>query len=313
MKKVIFFWSMVVLTTYTATAQQSKIIVTGSRFTYPLVERWMAEYTKAHPEIAIKINPRGGVDADSANLIINGHELSPEEIRPGYRVVNIGRYILLPVASCKNSKVKVYQEKGLDERTTKKIFFDKYDPFADNEVSKKDIEKEKALLAGLTLYTREQKACAPTTFARYYGFEQADLRGKRIGGDDKHLIQAILKDTSGITYNNPGAIYDLKTRKVKEGLVVLPVDLNNNGKLEADEKIYDNLEVLTAALEQKKLDGIVYGNINLSFPQDLGANKALTEFVLWILKDGQQYIHEYAFLNLESADLNKQITILSNP
>lgn len=313
MKKVIFFWSLIVLTTYAATAQQSKIIVTGSRFTYPLVERWMAEYTKAHPEVAIKINPRGGVDADSANLIINAHELSQEEIRPGYRVVNIGRYILLPVASSKNSKVKTYLENGLDEKTTKKIFFDKYDPFADQELSKKEIEKNKALVAGLSLYTREQKACAPTTFARHYGFEQADLRGKRIGGDDKHLILAILKDTAGITYNNPGGIYDLKTRKVKDGLVILPVDQNNNGRLDADEKIYDNLETLTAALEQKRLNGIVYGNINLSFPQDLATNRALTEFVLWILKDGQQYIHEYAFLNLESADLNKQITLISNP
>lgn len=313
MKKVIFFWALILFAGYTATAQQSKIILTGSRFTYPLVERWMAEYTKLHPEVVIKINPRGGVDADSANLIINAHELSPEEIRPGYRVVNISRYILLPVASSKNPKVKEYQENGINEKTIKKIFFDKYDPFEEQEVSKKSIEKDKTLLSGLTLYTREQKACAPTTFARYYGFEQPDLRGKRIGGDDKHLIQAILKDSTGITYNNPGFIYDLKTRKVREGLTILPPDLNNNGKLDTEEKIYDNLDVLIAALEKKKLEGIVYGNINLSFPQDPGKNKALTEFVLWILKNGQQYIHEYSFLNLESDDLNRQISSVSNP
>ncbi len=314
MKKAILLFSLLggLLTAGEALAQSSTIILSGSRFTYPLVERWMLEYSKLHPGVALKINPRGGANADSANLIINAHELSPEEIRSGYKVVNIGRYVLLPVASKKNPSVQEYLAKGISEKAVKKLFFEKYEPFEEKE-NKKALEKEKAALKGLTVYTREQKACAPTTFARHYGFEQPDIRGKRIGGDDKHLIQVLLKDSTGITYNNPGLIYDLKTRKVREGLAVLPVDLNNNGKLDEEENFYTNLDVLIAALEKKEHSEIVYGNINLSFPQDLEQHKELTEFVLWALKDGQQYIHEYSFLNLESENLNKQISSLSNP
>ncbi len=314
MKRNIFFWLLIggILAGSGATAQQSKIILSGSRFTYPLVERWISEYAKINPQTTIKINPRGGADADSANLIINAHELELDEVRPGYKVVNIGRYVLLPVTNVRNPRLQEYLVSGISEKSAKRIFFDKYEPFED-QPTKKVLEKDKALLNGLTIYTREQKACAPTTFARHYGFEQADIRGKRIGGDDKHLIQVVLKDTTGLTYNSPVLIYDLKSRKVKDGLAVLPIDLNGNGKLDEDEKIYDNLDNLIASLEQKQRSEIAYGNINLSFPQDPEENKELTAFVLWILKEGQQYIHEYSFLNLKEDVLNKQISILSNP
>jgi phosphate transport system substrate-binding protein len=301
----------VVLVSHLSSFAQEKVILSGSRFAYPIVERWISEYAKVNPDLQIRINPRGGPNADSASIIINAHELTPEEVRPGYKVVNIARYVLLPVANEKNSRINTYRENGLNEKTAKKIFFDKYDPF-ENRADRKVNPKDQELLKDLNVYTREQKACAPTTFAQHYGFEQADIRGKRIGGDDKHLITSILRDTAGITYNVPGYIYDLQTRKVKAGIAVIPLDLNNNGKLDEQENIYNTLDDLLTALEKKKISEIPHGYINLSYPQDLSQSKALGEFVLWILQEGHKYHSEYSFLNLENDVLNKQLSILTN-
>lgn len=292
------------------TAQNSnKIIITGSRFTYPLVEKWIAEYQKSHPEATFKINPRGGTNADSANLIINAHELSPEEIRPGYKVVNISRYSILPVSNSQNSLSREWAQSGIKKKDIAKLFFEKWD-FTEEENQKN--KKKYKHAHKLALYTRQQQACAPTTFARHYGYEQKDILGKGIVGDDKHLLDAVLRDSNGITYNNLGLIYDLKTRKQRTGLAVIPVDLNANGTLEKEEQIYENLDELVAKLENEKPEEIAIGNVNISFPEKVdAANKHYVDFVNWVLTDGQQYLHAYGFLNLPKNDLTKQIDLFN--
>jgi phosphate transport system substrate-binding protein len=282
-----------------------KIIISGTRFTYPLVERWIAEYTKLHPEATLKINPRGGANADSANLIINAHELEPKDVRPGYKTTNFASYALLPVANANISIANDLKKVGIREKELVSLFFDKWDP-SEDEKEKKNKKKYKNA-PKIQLYTRQQSACAPITFAKHFDHEQKDLLGKGIGGDDKHLIDAVLKDSSGVTYNNLGFIYDLKTRKQREGLIVIPIDANSNGTVDEEEKIYDDLDKLIAGLEAKKNDDIVVGNINISFPEKIDAsNKQYVEFVNWVLTDGQSYLHEYGFLNLTKNDLSKQ-------
>jgi phosphate transport system substrate-binding protein len=296
---------------FSVSAQPSdKIIVTGSRFTYPLLEKWIAEYKKVNPSLNIKINPRGGPDTDSANLIINAHELSEKEIKPGFKVIDVNRYALVTVANSRSEFAKEYSGTGIKDKEIKKLFFEKWDPFEEAEEKKK---KSKAKQGNKTvLYTREQIACAPTTFARHYGFEQKDLVGKGIAGDDKHLISAVQKDSNGVTYNNLGLVYDLKTRKVKNGLMIIPSDLNNNGKLDEEENFYNTLDEVISKVEEKNYSEIVIGNVNFSFPQDVAANKDLYNFISWILNEGAKYNHEYGFLDQDKTSLNKQLVILNS-
>ncbi len=304
--KLLFF--VLVMGVFSLQAQNGKVIITGSRFTYPLLEKWIAEFSKTNPDVAFRIIARGGPNVDSANVIINAHTLSPEEIRPNYSIINIGRYALLPVANSKSPLLAGYEEKGIKPADFKQLFFYKHDAIEEHEKKKK---KDNGSYKP-TLYTRAQIACAPTTFARYYGFEQADIIGKPIGGDDKHLIQAIQKDTNGLTYNVLGLIYDLKTRAVKPGLTVLPVDLNNNGKLDENEKIYASLDNLTQYLETQNNPKIPIEYVNISIPTNkTDASDNIDRFIKWVLSEGQKYNHEYGFLDFERETLAKQVELLN--
>ena len=286
-----------------------KIIITGSRFTYPLVNKWIEEYKKTNPDVPFHIIPRGTPNVDSANVIINAHELTPEEIRPGYTVINFGRYAIFPVANEKNPLVKTYLKEGIDKQELSKLFFKKYDPLATPE---KESKKEKSKYKP-SLYTREQKACAPTTFARNYGFVQQDILGKPIGGDDHHLIAAIKKDTSGITYNNLGFIYDIKTRKLQNGLQIIPLDINSNNKLDEKENFYASLDDVISKLESNSYPEITVGYVNISFPAQANENnKNITAFLNWVLNEGQKYNHEYGFLSVQEEVLAKQKQIVSS-
>jgi phosphate transport system substrate-binding protein len=310
-RKIILGLSLILLSGLTAFAQKAengKVIITGSRFVYPLLDKWIAEFKKQYPEVPFRVIARGGPNVDSANLIINAHVLSPEEIKKGYKVVNISKYTLLPVANAQNPGLKDWASNGIKEKQFKALFFKKVDPFA----PKKEEKKIDPTVFKPVLYTRLEKACAPTTFARNFGFEQADILGKQIGGDDKHLIAAIERDTNGLTYNNLGMIYDLTTRKVKAGLAVLPFDLNGNGKLDADENFYATLDEVIERLEKKKYSEIATEYVNISYLGEIDeSNKNTVLFLNWILENGQQYNHDFGFLNFEKEKLVQQKELLS--
>lgn len=310
-RKIIAIFTFLIATAFSTQAQKAengKVIITGSRFTYPLLEKWIAEFQKQYPDVPFRIIARGGPNVDSANLIINAHVLNPEEIRSGYKVVNISRYSILPVANAKNPAVKEWAVSGIKEKQLKTLFFKKVDPFA----PKKEEKKSDASVIKPVLYTRLDKACAPTTYARNFGFEQADILGKQIGGDDKHLITAIERDTNGVTYNNLGMIYDLATRKVKTGLAVIPLDLNGNGKLDADENFYASLDDVIDHLEKKRYSEIATEYVNISYPGTIDeSNKNLKLFLNWVLENGQQFNHDFGFLNFEKEKLVQQKELLS--
>ena len=307
----IFCYRIIIIFTniiYAQKPENGKVIITGSRFTYPLVEKWIEEFKKEYPEVPFRIIARGGTNVDSANLIINAHKLHPEEIKGGNYVVNIGRYALLPVANAKNPLLAESRKKGIKEKQLKKMFFKKYDPFAAEEPVK---TKETNVYIPI-IYTRAQKACAPITFAANYGFLQEDIVGKPIGGDDKHLIMAIERDTNGLTYNNLNLIYDTQTREVKSKLAVMLLDLNGNGKLDSEENFYTKLDDVIARLERKKIPEIPVEYINISFPaQIIESNKNISLFLDWVLTKGQNFNHELGFLDFEPEVLSKQKEILS--
>lgn len=162
----------------------------------------------------------------------------------------------------------------------------------------------------MNLYTRESRSCAPIAFASHFGYEQSSIKGKGISGDDKYLIHAVKKDTAGVTYNNLGLIYDLSTRKTVEGIAVLPLDLNGNGKLDGDEKIFDNLDKVIEKLEKEEISSVPVENINVVY--DLANdNKNIRLFLSWVLDQGQKYNHDYGFLNFDTETLSKQKEILT--
>ena len=299
--------SLFYLNGFAQTKDNGKVLLSGTRFTYPIVEKWISEFKKTYPEVEVRILPRKTSSADSANLIINAHQLSPEEVKEGYEFVNIGRYVLLAVSNNNNPQNEAWLKRGLKESEIKSLFFENKNYF---EEGTKNSKKKPAFTA--TVYTREEKACAPIAFASHYGFLQTNIKGKSVSGDDKYLLYALKKDSSGITYNNAGYVYDLKSRTVLPGITVIPYDLNENGKTDVNESFYSNLDDLIASVESGKSSAIPVEKINISYPKTFtSANNNLKLFLDYVLTEGQKFNHEFGFVNLDTEFLAKQKALLS--
>ena len=310
MKKAIFFFALIVTSLFfsqvsaQATSSNS-ITISGSRFTYDLLRQWIQDFNEENPDAVIQIVPRETPYAESANLVINAHNLDTLEIRKGYEYVKLGRYVILPVANEQNTLVRLYKNRPIRQNELKELYFD---PLQE-EIESSEVRRVKK--QSIQLYTRLRIACANTAFASYYGFKAKDIKGRPIAGEDKHLLYAIAKDTSGVTYSIPSIFYDLQTRKLKKGISILKTESLANA-IVTKKLDLSNLDSLTNYLEANAASvdfPVTYFHISLK--KDVPDHSIERKFLHYILTKGQVRLHQFGFLNPEEPVRTKSIQQLS--
>lgn len=265
---------------------QKVVVITGARFSYKLLEKWIDEYSKTHPGVQIIVESRGSADPQKYDILAEVYE-HPAEIKEKRQYINVARYVVLPVATATSSFAKVYSKEGLTKQHITQIFF--HDIFADKE-------KEKTIKAPYTVYTRLQKAGVPLIFSRYFGYEQKDIKGTGIAGADTHLIKALLRDSTGVTYLPSPMIFN-ESGKPTEGLAVIPVDLNANGKVSDDEKFVDQFDKIASKFEpadQNQFKNVPSDYLHLSVDKQTASAEALA-FLKWVNENGQKDLHQFGF------------------
>jgi phosphate transport system substrate-binding protein len=265
--------------------ENKKVVITGVRFSYPMVQQWIKDYKEVNPGVDVVIESRTTTDPAKYDLLIEAYE-QDESVKEGREYLYVARYSLLPFANANSEIAAKYEEKGFTKDLIKQIYFS--DIYAD----KKD---EKKVEANYTVYTRLQKAGAPITFSKYFGFQQSNIKGKAISGADEHLVKAVLKDSSAVSYSFPGLLYNLDNRKLLEGLVVIPVDADDNGRVSNDEKFYSNLDQVIQELEKSELKNVPTEYIHLSIAR-YNINPEALKFLRWVLYNGQEKLNAYGFL-----------------
>jgi phosphate transport system substrate-binding protein len=300
--KSLFFGISIVLAFSAVSAQETvntgtgKVLtVSGTRFTYPLVRQWISDFTRQNPAVQIRLVQPGDSAAAHADVRISAAPLPPARQRAGVEYVSVARYALLPVA---NSRSVYAQGKPLRVEELRKLYFDDGSGKA----------KEQAEADGsAVVYNRLQKACAPVTFAAFYGETFENIRGRGVAGDDQHLLKAVQGDEKAVSFNNPGFIYDLQTRKPVEQISVIPIDLNGNGRLDHEEDFYQNLDQLIERLETAAPADIPVADVIFYYNRELEGGKPwLKEWIGFIQTGGQSALHAYGFLQPGRQSLAEQ-------
>jgi ABC-type phosphate transport system substrate-binding protein len=282
-----------------ATEKQDKIvIVTGTRFAYPLVQKWIDDYSTINPSAQIIIESRGSTDPSTYDILIEVYDQG-EEIKKNREYLHIARYAILPIANSSSAFAKHFSDKGLNQDLINQLFF--HDIYADKE-------KETTINEPYTIYTRLQKAGVPIVFTKYFGYEQKDIKGKAIAGSDEHLLKAIVRDSTGVTYLPLTLIYDHVTKKPHNGLTVLPVDLNGNRRINDDEKFYGDLSTVIERIEGtnlKDIKNIPIEYVHLSVDKR-NVNPRAIEFLRWVINNSQDDLHDFGYLTPEPGRFEKE-------
>jgi phosphate transport system substrate-binding protein len=274
------------------------VVITGARFAYPLVQKWIDDYYKVNPSVQIIIESRGTNDPNQYDVLIEAYP-QDEAVQKTRDYTHVARYAILPVANNQSAFARYYQDKGLNQNLINQLFF--HDIFVD----KKDEQKIKY---PYNIYTRLQKAGAPIVFAKYFGYEQKDIRGKAIAGADEHLLKAILRDSVGVSTLPLSLVYDRTSRKAVSGITVLPIDLNGNGRINDDEKFYGDLDQVLQKLEEKDskdFKNVPIGYLHFSVDKKNSKPEAL-DFLQWVAAHGQSDLHDFGYLKVDGNALARQ-------
>lgn len=281
---VLLFLTMIIASSFKSNDDNKKrtIEITGTRFLFPLIEKWAAEYKKANPDVEIVIA------FGSKNAVINASAapIGKKDSISAYE--SVGKFALVPIVNANNPAWQELKTKGI----TKKDFLEIY--FGSNSGNTKSFKIKKNEQVPINVYTRG--ACASATFTNKFGKQIKDLNN--VGGkidDDEILLEKVKNDTLAVAYNNLGFVYNLKTRKPKTGIQVIPIDINENGRIDKEEAVYDNLDNLIKYIETSRKDLPPTGNVTFIFQKE---NQDANNFVRWIKKNGNIFNHELGFLTL---------------
>lgn len=227
------------------------VSLSGAFALYPLVVQWAQAFQKLHPDVRIEVDAggagKGMTDALTGQVEFGmlSREVSEAERANGAVAYTVAVDAVVPTISAANPLLKKVLAHGISAADAKAIWgTGKIRTWG--ELLGEPQEK-----APLAVFTRSDACGAAATWAAWMDLHQEDLLGEGVNGDPGMAI-AVAKNKYAIGMNNIGYAYDDKTKKPVDGIVVLPVDINGDGQISADEQFYDNATALAAAIEAGK-------------------------------------------------------------
>lgn len=290
---------------YSQEKTSGQISISGAFALYPIVIRWADEYKKINPGVRFDISAGGagkGI-SDALNGMVEigmvSREIYPEEMKKGAFSIAVTKDAVVAVVNELNPALNDIMSKGLKKDAGNNIWITgRYTTWAQVFGTKS--------VSPIHIYTRSDACGAAEMWAKFFGKKQEDLLGVGVFGDPG-LAQAVRKDPLGIGYNNIGYAYDAKTRQQIKGLKVVPLDLNNNGKIDNDENFYSSMNDLIAAIASGKYPSPPSRELYFVMKGSPKNNKILAGFIRWVLSDGQKYVNEAGYISLPRDKIESEL------
>jgi len=271
---------------------------------------WAQAYQSANPNVNIQVSAGGagkGMSDVLAGLVDIGmvsRSATQIELNSGAYPIRVARAGAVAIVNANNPVLAGLLANGLSQPTLQGIFI-----YGNVTTWGQATNNPLSPVNKIDVYTRSDSSGLADTWAKYLGKTQDDLLGVGVYGDPG-MIQAIESDPIGIGYANLAFAYDNSTAKQVSGIVVVPIDFNNNGRIDANENFYGNLTSLDSAIATGAFPTPPAMNLFLvTKGKPTGATLA---FIVWILTAGQQYVPKTGLVALPSPVLSQELFQLQN-
>jgi len=299
------------LLTYSCHQKRSEksISISGAFALYPLTVKWAEVYEKQHPGVVIDVSAGGAgkgmtdVLSGMVDVAMFSREVSEVEISKGALGIAVAKDAVVPILNSGNPNIGNILRQGI----TNSQFVDL---FVNNKISKWNQIIPSAKADNISVYTRSDACGAGEMWAEYLNSKQELMSGIGIFGDPG-VVDAVQTDKLVIGYSNIIYAYDARTRKPYDGILIIPIDFNNNGKIDADESIYGSLDTLMKAIAEGKYPSPPARDLYF-ITKGKPVKKITSDFLNWVLTDGQKYIKEAGYMQLTPEKVAEQKVKFSN-
>jgi phosphate transport system substrate-binding protein len=271
------------------------ISVSGAFALYPMMTVWAEEFTKLHPDVQFDVQGGGAgkgmtdTIAGAVDIGMISRSIKPEEEAQDIFWVSVTKDAVFPLISEKNPAAEQILAKGISQEVFAKIY-------VTGEIKTwGEVVGDPAITDEIHVFTRSDAAGAAEQWAKYTGGgAQEDLKGIGVNGEPS-MVDTVIKDPLGIGYANLNSIFDLSGGGLVPGIIIPPVDINANGKVD-DGELYKVKEDAFGAVANG-----IYPSPPSRF-ENLATkgkpNGVTLAFIEWILTDGQQYLEAAGYVPL---------------
>ncbi len=282
---------------------QGTIAISGAWALYPLVIRWGEEFQAIYPDARFDISA-GGAGKGMADTLANAvdvgmvsREIYPEETEQGALGFAVAKDAVFLTVNSQNPILDSLQTTGITQELLVEIYLTgkitNWGELANNSQVDQPIH----------VFTRSDACGAAETWAGYLGKRQEDLLGIGVYGDPG-VLGSVTNDPLAIGFNNLNYAYDFATGAPMPGISIVPLDVNNNGKVDPEEVL---------SLKEQALEAVNSGIYPSPPARDLylvtkGQPQGLIRnFINWVLTDGQVYVSETGYIQIPPEKLGVEI------
>ncbi len=309
-KCILILAGIILLSACTSTKKKEQTIsLSGAFALYPLVVKWSEEYQKENPDVRFNISAggagKGMADALSGTVDLGmfSREIAQAEIDKGVWSLSVTKDAVIPTINITNPITEVLKTRGITRDEFRGLYIEeKYTNW--NQLPGITTNQP------ITVFTRSDACGAAGTWAAYLGGTQEDLKGVGVFGDPG-LADAVVKDKDGIGFNNTIYLYDIKSGNKNPGIDVIPIDVNENGKLDAEETFYDTFTQVLSAIADGKYPSPPARELYL-VAKGKPNKQAAINFLKWVVTNGQKFVSEAGYVPLAKSKLDEQIRKLDN-
>lgn len=265
-----------------------------------LTENWANEYGMVNPSVKI-ITGTTGDDQGRVDLSFSSNDYAEAETEgQGWRMV-VGRDAIVAVINANNPNLAEINRQGLSYEEFALIF------------KRSDMRNWKNLIVGgqdapFSCYMIDN-AKVNASIGGFTNIDNAALNSK-IVATSTEIISAIQKDKYAIGFCKLTDVRDATTNEIVQGIQLLPIDKNGNGRIDSFESIYTNLDAFTRGVWIGKYPHALCGSIyavSSTKPDD----KATIAFLSWVTTEGQIYLNKNGYSDLASREVKSNMKALT--
>jgi phosphate transport system substrate-binding protein len=282
---------------------EGTITLSGAFALYPMAVRWGEEFQKLHPKVKVDISAGGagkGIADTLGGLVDIGmisRDVDPSEIQKGAYPIGVTKDAVVATVNAKNPVLNDLLSKGVKRKTFADIYINGTVNSWGDVVGKPEIKQE------IHVYTRSDASGASDIWAKYLGGKQESLKGTGVYGDPG-LLAAVQKDPLGIGYNNYNYAFDMKTGQPVSGIRIISFDVNGNGVVDPEENISTKEKTIAAIKNGVFPSPPARVELFVTKGKPTGVT---SEFIRWVLTDGQKYVDEVGYIQLSKETLDGEL------
>jgi phosphate transport system substrate-binding protein len=282
---------------------EGHISISTSFALYPLILKWTDEFHSLHPEVEFDVAAVGADKSVSDNLAglvdLGGisRGVSRREEEAGLRGFAVARDAVVAIVSEDNPHLRELLPRGCTREDFARIWIS-------GEIQTwGEVLADRLVSIPIRSYTRADQCGAGEIWGLFLGGLQEDLRGIGVHGES-WMVRAVKEDPLGVGYTNLNFAYDALSLEPIRGIRVVPIDLDENGRIDAGEDFYANRDRILEAIASRKYPSPPSRDLYL-ISRGIPKKRSVREFVTWSLTEGQVHVSATGYIPLLDSELEK--------